>query len=275
MTQLFKQKVRVYNQYVGVLGHDNKLFDRTCPNCQGWYCSAVTANCPTCGAVLTFLTSKGGKRMAVSEGTFYPILGNQQEKDKEQTLLRGGLLPTYRFKMFSFAGPDEALVPPAAHMHCTKRAVVKITIVNHQPIYKPFKGEDGDHVEILLPIYAGFGDKIEVIQDAKEIAAYEDSVPVDQTPTDQMDKARKILALQKQLNQLLYGGQNVPAAPEPEMPKPILTDRDISMAQPTELDESDPLFNEDDGQAAYQEQIKEVLGPEAVVTVTDAPFATE
>lgn len=266
--QLFKQKVRIFNQYVGVLGHDNKLFDRTCPNCHGWYDSSRTATCPSCGAALTFLTSKAGKKMAVSEGTFYPILGDQEEKDKEQTLARGGLLPTYRFKMFSFAGPDEPLIAPVAHMHCRKRAVVKLTIVNHQAMYKSFNGEDGPHVEIMLPIYAGFGDKVEVIQDPKEVAAYEDSIPAGPDPELQ----KKMVALQKQIAQLkgqLASQNPVKAAPDTPTVPP-----DIAHAYPpTELDDN-PLFDDEAGRKAYSEQIQETLGSEAAVAVT-APFAME
>jgi hypothetical protein len=260
MTQLFEEKIRLMLKVVGTIGHNNKLFDRTCPQCHsGWYSSAEHANCPKCGTQLTFITTEDGTRMAISEGTLYPILGNRGKQDAEQTAKRkNGLLPMYRFKMFSFAKAGETLVLPAAHMRCRKGAVVEVTLVNHQPTFSYYQGKDGHHVEVLMSVYPGFGDSIRVLRDAREVASYEDKVPVGLDPQAELAWLKKRVAD-------IEGGQ-VPATGEQ-------MNLDMPYIDPAAMeDNTPPLFNGEEVEAG--ENIKEVLGNASVATEVQ-PFGME
>ena len=261
MTQLFEEKTRLLQKVVGTLGHHNKLFDRTCPSCHGWYSSVDHANCPKCGAQLTFITTDDGTRMAISEGTLYPILGNRGKQDAEQTMKRkNGLLPTYRFKLFSFAKQGETLVLPAAHMYCRKSAVVEVTLVNHQPTYSYYQGKDGHHVEILMSVFPGFGDSIRLVRESKEVAAYEDSVPTGfKSPADELAWLKNRVAQ-------IEGDPQVPApAEQMNLDMPYI---DPAAAEDT----SPPLFNGSEVEAG--ENVKEVLGAEVVADSVN-PFGTQ
>ena len=73
---------------VGYLGHDNKLFDRTCSKCGGMYSSKITQICPKCGQALVYILTAKGKAMAISEGTIYPILSRLKREGLVQTTIR-------------------------------------------------------------------------------------------------------------------------------------------------------------------------------------------
>jgi hypothetical protein len=243
------------------------------------YSSFVTANCTKCGELLTYLTTKDGKRMAISEGTLYPILGSRKAKDAEQTNARkGGLHPVYRFKIFSFADGNAPLVIPEAHMHCNKSAMVKITIVNHQPIYSYFQGKDQmHHVEVMLPVYPAFGDSIQLIQEPKEQATYEDKVPQGMDPAAELAMLKqRVAAAEKRIAEsntalVVTEVEPVEGVQEPIVAGSPLMDYQDDFPQ-AELDPT--LFDGGDGQAEYAESIKETLGPETAVATAD-PFPTK
>lgn len=164
-------------QFVGHLGHDNVLFDRTCPACKGMHSSYERSNCPKCGQALTWITSKDGTPMAISEGTVYPIFGkNQIARDLESVLLRkNGMRTTRRFKIFGFM-ENGVLPPPIGHEMMKKGSQIKMRIVNHPEIPSWYEGKDGVYVEMLYQIFPQYGDQIAVIA-GKPAQANTDRVP--------------------------------------------------------------------------------------------------
>ncbi len=148
----------------GFLGHDNEYFDRTCPQCKGMYSSFITISCPKCSAALTYITTSKGKPFSISEGTIYPMLGAQEEKDAK--IIDGknnGLVPKYRFKLFSFM-ENEVLSPAPEHSAMKKGAMIELIIINHQLIPSWFTKKDKTPcVELLAQIYPQYGDSVKVL----------------------------------------------------------------------------------------------------------------
>ena len=169
-----KRSVNYAFKIVGYLGHDNKLFDRTCPTCRkGMYSSREYSRCPKCGAALGYLTSGDDKAIAISEGTVYPAFGPKQEKRDAESLakLKNGMREVYRFKMFSFIDDHGVLIPPAEHDRCRRGAKVEVLLMGHKLEYKWFMwGADASGikrpgVEIMSKIYTNYGDSIKVLTD--------------------------------------------------------------------------------------------------------------
>ena len=132
-------------QMTGHLGHDNKLFDRTCPNCNGMHSSLEgLAICPKCSIPLILLTTKDGKAMAISEGTIYPSFGpNQKGKEADAVNNRkNGMEVVHRFKMFSFADEKGNISPPQNHHLMKSGAQIKIRVINHGVVHSYFEGGD-------------------------------------------------------------------------------------------------------------------------------------
>lgn len=156
---------------VGNLGHDNKLFDRTCPQCKGAYSSYIVNTCPKCGHGLTYITTDSGKPMAVSEGTVYLSQGPKTEaKDRKAIANRkNGLTPLYRFKMFAFADENGVLGVPEGHQNMKSGAQVEVTIINHQAIPSgPFVTDrHGQTIEEMLLIYEKNGDTVKILREAQ------------------------------------------------------------------------------------------------------------
>jgi len=173
-----KRSVNYAFKIVGYLGHDNKLFDRTCPTCRkGMYSSREHTRCPKCGAALGYLTSGDGKAIAISEGTIYPAFGPKQEKrDADEVSKRkNGMAPIYRFKMFNFIDEHGILTPPAEHDRCRKGAKVEILTIGHQLVPSWFMGKNTDgtkavRVELLIMVYTNYGDYVKVLT-AQEYAS--------------------------------------------------------------------------------------------------------
>jgi hypothetical protein len=168
-----KRSVNYAFKIVGYLGHDNKLFDRTCPACRkGMYSSREYSRCPKCGAALGYLTSGDGKAIAISEGTLYPAFGPKQEKrDADEVSKRkNGMAPVYRFKMFNFIDDHGVLIPPPEHDGCRKGAKVEILTMGHQLVPSWFMGKNPDgsksaKVELLIMVYTNYGDYVKVLTD--------------------------------------------------------------------------------------------------------------
>lgn len=229
------KSVNIFYSFKAWLGHDNKYFDRVCPTegCRGMYSSYETATCPKCGAQLTFITLGDGRAMGISEGTFYPVLTQKQkEADLKNTMSRpGGVERTYRFKMFSFSGPDGALAPPPAHAFCKKGAMIKIQSVNHQSITSTFMGKDQRlKLEEMFLIYENYGDSVELLQGPKKseiTTSYNVDAQGNPTPLTQTagagatnDVAAELADLKQKyatlLNHLSGGAQ-----PQPQTPPPV------------------------------------------------------
>jgi len=216
----FKESININIIMKGWLAHNNKLFDRTCPQCGGMYSSYETANCPKCGDQLTFITTAKGKAMSVSEGTFYPCLSTKQkESDLKATQATGnGIEATYRFKMFSFADANGVLAPPQAHGFCHKGSLVEFRVINHQPIYSLFTTKEGTpKVEVLFLIYENYGDSVTLIKRAEvqnhtvgyQVDTNGNPVPLTNQQAAQggnnaliQNLAQQLAAVQQQLNQI-------------------------------------------------------------------------
>ena len=205
-----KKEITFAVKIVGNLACDNDLFDRTCPSCGGMYSSHKRSNCVKCGALLTYITSREGKPMAISEGTIYPALDKYWAKRDANTLAHtpNVLRPKYRFKLYSFADEHGCLIPAAEHDRCRTNAKVELVILNHQLIPKHFLSKDGTgNVELMLHIYTNRGDTIKVLTEAE----YADKVvshPVNPDGSsapltlDHLSHAEKVEFLQTEMNKL-------------------------------------------------------------------------
>ena len=160
---------------VGNLGHDNKLFDRTCQHCKGAYSSYIISTCPKCSAPLVYITTDAGKPMAISEGTIYLSQGPKtEERDRKAISNRkNGLTPLYRFKIFAFADDNGVLGVPKDHQNMRSGAQVEVTIVNHQAIPSgPFVTQKyGQTIEIMLMVYEQDGDTVKILRGAQATEA--------------------------------------------------------------------------------------------------------
>ena len=211
---------------VGYLGHDNKLFDRTCPACKGMYSSHELANCPKCGMLLTYLTSPDGKALAISEGTVYPAFGPKQDKRDIAAVnnRKNGMFPIYRFKLFSFMDDHGVLVPPAEHSRCRKGAKVEILTMNHQFIPSWFRSGDGSpKVEILMMVYTNYGDSIKVLTEqeyANKVVYHQLNPDGSPAPLETGGSVQDQLAqLQSQINKL-QGLATSPPGPQERVDVP-------------------------------------------------------
>jgi len=167
---------------VGYLGHDNKLFDRTCSKCGGMYSSKLVQTCPKCGQALTFITTKNGNAMTISEGTIYPAFWNKQKERDAQAIgnRKNGMTPMYRFKMFSFADANGVLSPPVDHFKMLKGAQVEILAINHSLIPSWYQTKGGDAmVELMIQVYPQYGDTIKVTKAPKVATANTTATTVD------------------------------------------------------------------------------------------------
>lgn len=156
---------------IGNLGHDNKLFDRTCPQCKGAYSSYIINTCPKCGTPLTYITTDAGKPMAISEGTIYLSQGPKTEERDRKAIAnrRNGLTPLYRFKTFAFADDNGVLGVPKDHQNMKSGAKVEVTIINHQAIPSgPFVTKRyGQTIELMLMVYEQEGDTVKILHTAE------------------------------------------------------------------------------------------------------------
>lgn len=239
-----KRSVNYAFKIVGNLGHDNKLFDRTCPACRkGMYSSRKYSKCPKCGADLGYLTNSEGKAIAISEGTIYPAFGPKQEKRdaNEVAKRKNGMPPIYRFKMFSFIDDHGVLIPPAEHDECRKGAKVEILTMGHQLVPSWFMGKNLDgtkvaKVELLILVYTNYGDYVKVLTDqeyaSKTIShnVYPDGSPapieIPVTPvTPVTGLAADIAALEKRI-------ADIKAVQSPQVAVPQVPVPQVPVAQP-------------------------------------------
>lgn len=210
-------RVNHVKKVTGWLAHNNRLFDRTCPQCKGMYSSFETTICKKCGSPLAYITfiNKDGQRqaMAISEGTVVEAFTDKEEvKNANRTKSRkGGLLSIHRFKLFSFSDATGVLIPHASHHRCVSGTMVDVTIVNHKELITPYQIKNqksrfvrkglarvGDWVvEIMLEIFEGYGDSLVILAGPKikgevmvnqRVNAAGNAMPI-QTPTPIKDVA--------------------------------------------------------------------------------------
>lgn len=210
MTVQLKDRVNLGILATGWLAHDNNLFDRTCSACGGMYSSFIHGACPKCGSALTFIRIPGSqKAMCISEGTMFIALSKKQlEKDANAVKARKKAVPVvYRFKVFEFADNNGVLTPPAIHKRLRKGALVEVRTFNHQPVVTPFPSKEGDKAELMLMVFEAYGDKIEVLSDAKatdavtpnKVDAAGNNIPV--APPGDVVKA--LAEMQAKMNELM------------------------------------------------------------------------
>jgi hypothetical protein len=229
MTVQLKDRVNLGILATGWLAHDNNLFDRTCSACGGMYSSFVHNVCPKCGSALTYIRIPGSqKAMCISEGTMFIALSKKQlEKDANAVKARKRAVPVvYRFKVFEFADDNGVLVPPAIHKRLRKGALVEVKTFNHQPVVTPFPSKEGEKAEIMLMVFEAYGDRIQVLSDAKatdavtpnKVDAKGANVPV-KPPVDVTAAMAQFAELQNKLGALLQtlaqGNVPTPTPPAP------------------------------------------------------------
>jgi ribosomal protein S27AE len=178
MAEITKDKpLSSYIMMHGYLAHDNKLFDRACPQCgKGGFYSAVTDVCTKCGSRLECIVTEDGTPMIISEGTFFPIQGDATRKLWEKTIeRRRASKPTFRFNIVEFMDmKTKRLQPPKDHYKMVKGALIKLVTQNHLWIPKTFPRRDPNAmsgVEEMFQIFPKYRDTIEVISGPKAAAS--------------------------------------------------------------------------------------------------------
>lgn len=218
-----KNRVNLGVVLTGWLAHDNNLFDRTCSACGGMYSSFTTLTCPKCSSALTYIRiPETQKAICISEGTMYPALSEKQlAKDAQAILARKRAVPiTYRFKLFEFANDHGVLGVPAIHKRLKKNALVEVRCFNHQPVVTPFMSKKGAKVEVMLMVYSAYGDKCEVLNDAKvretvtPIHVNPDGSPAPvQVPNDLASAMKELAAMQERTAAIMANMAKMQGAP--------------------------------------------------------------
>jgi len=154
---------------VGNLGHDAYIFDRTCPTCRGIYHSLSTPACPKCGGQLTYLTTRDGKPMAITECSFYPIFGKKtiEHWTADTEKRKGGLGVIWRFVIINYADKNGVLAEHPISMMLKRCATIELRIYNHPPFFKLVdskKNPGKQMVEVKYMIFPNYGDVIKVLK---------------------------------------------------------------------------------------------------------------
>lgn len=158
----------------GYLAHDNKLFNATCKTCGMLYDKTVGVLCPKCGAPLYPLLDRNGNPMDISEGTVYLSRTDDEQKRHRQSTKdrKNGMLPVYRFALFSFTDKKTGILNPhPLHQYLAKGRRVFMEF-NTDPIICFFNSKDPDfpvQCEIKY-IYMDGKDTIELQDKKREIA---------------------------------------------------------------------------------------------------------
>lgn len=196
-------------QIIGNLGHDNKLFSKTCPRCGGIFEHGGASVCPQCQNTLVDIAAQNGRKMMVSEGTIYPLKTKEQQDREEQSIAkrRNAMPTTFRFVILSFGDAENNVVnPPKIHPYLTTGRQVIIEI-NHAPIVSWFKANDGTiKCEIRLGIMYNGGDTIRLL--GKKEAAHNQILPEEPARVLPEEPAQasfgaQLTTLQKQLSDMV------------------------------------------------------------------------
>jgi len=197
----------IKTQIIGHLAHDNKLFDVHCQSCGTILNSReINGACPKCGNAVSPILAGNQRAMAISEGTIYPTMTDDDKKrDAENvTKRKNGMAVMYRFVIFSFANKETGvLVEPPVHRYLTKGREIMIE-VNHNPVVSWYKaGDDSIKCEIKFVIMSNEGDKIALLGKKEVIdqPIAKEAIGVQSPPN--ADVATQLANLQSQLNALI------------------------------------------------------------------------
>lgn len=197
----------IKTQIIGHLAHDNKLFDVHCQSC-GTIANSREVNgvCLKCGNPVSSILASNQRPMAISEGTIYPTMSDDDKKrDAENVAKRKNGMPImHRFVLFSFANKETGvLVEPPVHRYLTRGREIMIE-VNHTPIASWYKANDDSiKCELRFVIMSNEGDKIQLLG-KKEVAAKPDTRNVvGVQPSPNVDVGTQLASLQAQLNTLM------------------------------------------------------------------------
>jgi hypothetical protein len=155
---------------IGIVRHDNKLFDVKCPSCGGIYSSGEVATCPKCGGGLALITTKNGTPMSISEGTVDPILTEDQQQYQKNLAgsIKGGATPEYRFSLFNYGEGNNPAPPHHLHYQMKAGKCIKFITMNHVNRIKVFERDDNSlGVEIGVLINPKHGDQFEILPDVE------------------------------------------------------------------------------------------------------------
>lgn len=197
----------IKTQIIGHLAHDNKLFDVHCQSC-GTILNSKEINgaCPKCGNAVSPILAGNQRAMAISEGTIYPTMPEDDKKrDAENVAKRkNGMAIMYRFVIFSFANKETGvLVEHPVHQYLTRGREIMIE-VNHNPVVSWYKASDESiKCEIKFVIMSNEGDKITLLG-KKEVSNQriaKEAIGVQSPPNT--DVATQLANLQSQLNALV------------------------------------------------------------------------
>ena len=231
-------------QIIGNLGHNNKLFTKTCTAHGGIHEDNVVL-CPQCQGTLVAITAKNGRKMMVSEGTIYPLkTKDQQEREDKSIAKRKNAMPiTYRFVILSFGDKENNIVtPPKIHPYLTTGRQVMIEI-SHAPIVSWFKANDGTiKCEVRLGIIYNENDTIKLL--GKKEAARNQILPEEPVQAEVAQAApgdiATLMNLQAQLSALI-AAQAAPVKVAQATPEADTPDAKTSVA--TEIE---PEIDDDD-----------------------------
>ncbi len=203
MADTYENKVTNCFKITGKLLHDNKLFDRTCSKCKGMYSSYIHRVCPKCDSDLTFITTKIGTPMAISEGTISMSLGERTRARADHNIKNGPYVKEeYRFKIISFGDKAGNLAPPTNHKNFINGSIVEACIFNHPQHFKVFTNGKGEpKVEVMLFIYADYKDYVEVLEPAT-IEEATISNPVNNTQKGANPNQDRINVLEKDIAEI-------------------------------------------------------------------------
>jgi len=258
-----KEKVTVNFaiKIAGHLAHDNNLFDMQCPDCKNLYSHFENSTCTKCGTKLNFLVAGNGKTMAISEGTIYPLLTDSEKKRHQKAIRykKNAVDMVFRFKIFEF-GPNDTTPPqiPNLHFNMKKGTFVKLMTINHLPLLTAFTSKDGmPKVEVCLHIFEAYGDKIEIVREARTKAeagtVVQPQLQPETTPTEQVQPINPdlIAQLSTLLQQLTIAAQTsqqktevtTAAQSEPQVEAMATADTDLEAAMNNDEPIDDEFFN--------------------------------
>ena len=252
----FKTRVNYGKTITGWLLHDNKLFDRTCPQCGGMYSSFLASSCKKCGQPLTYIRTGDGRAMAISEGTLGIALPKTQiERDEKSIKARkGGMLITHRFKLFSFE-ENGVLSPHPLHKNLRTGSLVEVRIINHQELTKPFRTRAGAwKIELMYPVYDQYGDTVKILRGPKAadvttphgVTATGAAAPITVTANTEIAALQKQMAeMQARINALGQAPAPTTAAPTPTPPPAPPVQNAVAASVEAAMDEECP-FDVDD-----------------------------
>ena len=214
---------------IGNLGHSNKYFDMTCPDCHRIYDGMEYQVCPEpdCSTALVPITNAQGRKMAISEGTIYPDLSKNmkgtQAKATEST--PNGMPITHRFALFSFAGDDGIVPEHPLHKYLTSGRQIQLE-VNHEPIAKYYTNKGGKTCcELRYAIITGrpYNDKVTLLgkkTDKLNLRGNQQQTSPQDTMTELQVLKAKLAELEKAHGLKTQAvGQSVSDVPiEPEIP---------------------------------------------------------